>query len=182
VKATVADRTSGPQSQTVAVPAATSAAGRKIARLTGSDNAGNSTTIKCPYVVLGQINPSLIWAFLPQGPSTSVQSLVAGPIPARATIRILCHGAGCRSASRTIHPAGGGPCRRRNCRPKARRTVDLTGLFQGWNLHVGTVIEVAITERDTIGRGFVFTMRNGRRPSEAVGCLAPRSLIPNRHC
>ena len=62
------------------------------------------------------------------------------------------------------------------------RTVDLTGLFQGWSLHTGTVLEVAISEPDTIGRGFVFTMRNGRIPSEQVGCLAPRSLIPNRGC
>jgi hypothetical protein len=60
--------------------------------------------------------------------------------------------------------------------------MDLTNLFQGWNLHAGTVLEVAIVERDTIGRGFVFTMRNGRGPSELAGCLAPRSLVPNHGC
>ena len=72
VKATVTDKTSGAESQTVAVPAATSTPGTKIAHLTGSDNAGNTTTVKCPYEVLGQINPSLVWAFKPQGASTQV--------------------------------------------------------------------------------------------------------------
>ena len=60
--------------------------------------------------------------------------------------------------------------------------MDLTALLHGSNLHVGTVLEVAISERNTIGRGFVFTMRSGRDPSEVVGCLAPRSLVPNRGC
>lgn len=176
VKATVADRTSGPASQTVAVPAATSRPGTKIAHLTGSDNAGNTTTVKCPYLVLGQINPSLVWGFRPQGSTTQVESLVAGHLPAHATIRVLCHGAGCGSASRTIRPDS------RHGRKGRMTSVDLTGFFRGSNLRVGTVLEVAISERDAIGRGFVFTMRNDRTPSEQVGCLTPRSLIPNRGC
>ena len=185
VFATVRDVTSGPASQTVAVPAATSTPGTKIARLTGSDNAGNTTTVKCPYQVLGQINPSLTWTFKFQGATTHVQSLVAGHLPPRATIRVLCHGAGCRSASRTVRPANKPTCRHNSCRRKRTRnetTLDLTKLFQGWSLHAGTVLEIAINERDTIGRGFVFTMRNGRGPSELAGCLAPRSLVPNHGC
>jgi len=172
VFATVTDATSGAESQTVAIPAATSTPGTKVAHLTGSDNAGNTTTVKCRYQVLGQINPSLVWGFKPSGPATQVASLVAGHLSPHATIRVLCRGAGCRSASRTVRP-----------HKQARRTtVDLTALVQGWSLHTGTVLEVAISEPDTIGRGFVFTMRNGRIPSEVVGCLAPRSLVPNRGC
>jgi PKD repeat protein len=185
VFATVRDVTSGPASQTVAVRAATSSPGTKFARLTGSDNAGNTTTIKCPYQVLGQINPSLVWGFKFQGATTHVESLVAAHVPPRATIRVLCHGAGCRSASRTVRPANKSTCRHKSCRGKRTRnetTVDLTRLVQGWSLHAGTVLEIAISERDTIGRGFVFTMRNGRGPSELAGCLAPRSLVPNHGC
>jgi hypothetical protein len=185
VKGTVTDTTSGPESQTVAVPAATSTPGTKMARLTGADNAGNTTTVNCPYLVLGQINPSLVWGFRLQGASTQVASLVAGHIPPQATIRVLCHGAGCRSASRAVRPSHKPICRSKICRRggrKSRTTVDLTGLFQGWTLQAGTVLEVAVGERDTVGRGFVFTMRNGRSPSEVVGCLAPLSLIPNRDC
>jgi hypothetical protein len=185
VKGTVTDTASGPESQTVAVPAATSTPGTKIAHLTGADNAGNRTTVNCPYLVLGQINPSLVWGFRLQGASTQVASLVAGPIPPQATVRVLCHGDGCRSASRTVRPSHKPICRSKSCGRggrKNRTTVDLTGLFRGWTLHAGTVLEVAIGERDTIGRGFVFTMRKGRSPSEVVGCLAPRSLIPNRDC
>jgi hypothetical protein len=170
VKATVTDGTSGPASQTVAVPAATSTPGTKIAHLTGTDNAGNTTTVHCPYVVLGQINPSLLWGFRPQGATTQVASLVAGHLPSRATIRVL----GCRAASQTIRVRHNGT--------RHQVTVELTRLVRGLNLHVGTVLEVAISERDTIGRGFVFTMRNGRVPSEVVGCLAPGSVRPNRGC
>ena len=185
VFATVRDVTSGPESRTVAVLAATSAPGTKIARLTGSDQAGNMTTVKCRYQVLGQINPSLVWVFKFERATTQVESLVAGHLPPRATIRILCHGAGCRAASRTVRAANKPPCRHKSClRKRARNetTKDLTGLFQGWSLHAGTVLEVAIIERDTIGRGFVFTMRNGHGPSEVAGCLAPRSLVPNHGC
>jgi hypothetical protein len=185
VKATVTDRTSGPASRTVAVPAATSTPGLKIARLTGSDNAGNTTTRKCRYLVLGQIDPSLIWGFRPDGASTRVALIVAGHLPPRATIRVRCHGAGCRSASRLVRPDRKPTCRPKSCRRASKRhetAVDLTGLFRGWSLHAGAVLEIAISERDAIGRGFVFTMRNGRIPSELVGCLAPGSLIPNRGC
>jgi hypothetical protein len=185
VFATVRDATSRPESQTVAVPAATSTPGKKFARLTASDNAGNTTTVKCPYQVLGQINPSLVWRFRFQGATTKVEKLVAAHLPPHATIRVLCHGAGCRSASRTVRPDNKQICRRKTCSRKQTRnetTLDLTRLFQGWSLHAGTVLEVAIIERDTIGRGFVFTMRNGRGPSQLAGCLAPRSLAPNHGC
>jgi hypothetical protein len=185
VFATVRDATSGPESRTVAVPAATSTAGTKIARLTGSDNAGNTSTVKCRYRVLGQIHPSLVWRFGFQGAITHVESLVAAHLPRQATIRVLCHGAGCGSASRTIRAANKASCRHKACRRSRtpnETTVDLTKVVQGWNLHAGTVLEVAISERDTIGAGFVFTMRNDRGPSELAGCLAPRSLVPNRGC
>jgi hypothetical protein len=185
VSATVRDVTSGAASQTVAVPAATSTPGTKIARLAGSDNAGNTTTVTCRYQVLGQINPSVIWQVKFQGAITHVESLVAAHVPSRATIRVLCHGAGCRSASRTVRPSDKPTCRHKSCRRKRARsetTVNLTRLVRGWNLQAGTVLEVAIVQRDTIGRGFVFTMRSGRLPSEVIGCLAPRSLLPNQGC
>lgn len=185
VFATVGDVTSGPESKTVAVPAATSTPGTKTARLTGSDRAGNTMTVKCRYQVLGQIHPSLVWRFGFQGAITRVESLVAGHLPPGVGIRILCRGAGCRSASRTIHPDNKSTCRHKSCRRKRtpnETTKDLTRLLQGWNLHAGTVVEVAISERNTIGAGFVFTMRNGRGPSEVAGCLAPRSLVPNHGC
>jgi hypothetical protein len=185
VFATVGDVTSGPESKTVAVPAATSTSGTKVARLTGSDNAGNTTTVKCRYQVLGQINPSLVWLFKFEGATTQVESLVASHLPPRATIRVLCHGAGCGSGSITVRPDSKPKCRHKSCRRKRARndtTKDLTRLVHGWSLHAGTVLEVAIIERDTIGRGFVFKMRTGRGPSEVAGCLAPRSLVPNHGC
>lgn len=52
ITATVTDATSGPQAGNVSAPATdTSSAGLKTAPITGKDNAGNPTTVNCPYVV-----------------------------------------------------------------------------------------------------------------------------------
>jgi hypothetical protein len=51
VSATVADAHSGPAAPTVSVPADTTTAGAKTALLTGSDVAGNTATVSCPYLV-----------------------------------------------------------------------------------------------------------------------------------
>ncbi len=51
VSATVADGVSGPEAVTVAGPADTSSVGAKSVSLTGRDQAGNATTISCPYFV-----------------------------------------------------------------------------------------------------------------------------------
>lgn len=51
VGASVTDEGSGPTSAIVSVPANTSTVGAKSASLTGSDVAGNTTTVACPYIV-----------------------------------------------------------------------------------------------------------------------------------
>ncbi len=51
VSATVADTTSGPAAKTVSAPADVSSAGQKSVMLTGHDNAGNMSTVSCPYQV-----------------------------------------------------------------------------------------------------------------------------------
>ena len=52
VSATVADTNSGPASNTVSAPADVSSAGQKSVMLTGNDNAGNMSTVSCPYQVV----------------------------------------------------------------------------------------------------------------------------------
>jgi hypothetical protein len=58
VWATVADEPggSGPLASRVSEPADTSSVGPKTVELTGQDQAGNSTTVSCPYTVLYQAN------------------------------------------------------------------------------------------------------------------------------
>ena len=51
VSATVDDGESGPESPVVSASVSTAAAGTYTVELTGSDNAGNSTTVDCPYSV-----------------------------------------------------------------------------------------------------------------------------------
>lgn len=51
VTAAVSDATSGPAQATVSATADTSSAGVKTVSLTGQDNAGNSTSVTCPYTV-----------------------------------------------------------------------------------------------------------------------------------
>ena len=51
VSAKVSDALSGPAATTVSAPADTSSAGKKTVRVTGSDLAGNTATVSCPYTV-----------------------------------------------------------------------------------------------------------------------------------
>jgi hypothetical protein len=51
VSATVTDDTSQPLASTVSAPASTTTAGLHAANVTGSDNAGNTRTVSCPYIV-----------------------------------------------------------------------------------------------------------------------------------
>ncbi len=185
VRASVRDATSGPSSQTVSVAAAVSAAGRKAARLTARDNAGNSATIRCAYRVLGQIHASMQWNFDTRLASTAVSSLVVNDVPVRATIRVLCRGAGCPAAARTLRVPAGRPCRAAACHGRRRQgtaTMNLTPLFQGRRLPAGTVVTVAMSEPNAIAKGFAFTMRLHRQPKVVIGCLAPGSRVPGRGC
>lgn len=185
VRASVRDATSGPVSQTVSVAAAVSAAGRKAARLTARDNAGNSATITCGYRVLGQIHASMQWRFDTRAASTAVSSLVVNEVPVRGTIRVLCRGAGCPAAARTLRVAPGRACRAKGCHGRRRQgtaAVNLTPLFHGRRLPAGTVVTVTTSEPSEIGKGFVFTMRLHRQPKVVIGCLAPASHVPGRGC
>lgn len=185
VTATVHDITSGPLSQTVTAPASVATPGRKLIRLTGFDQAGNSASIRCPYRVLGKINSSMSFDFPPEGNFTAVASLSSDNVPVGATVRMLCRGTGCPAVSRTIKVFTGRPCHRRRCaRGRAPRTgsVDLAPLFRGRLLGPATVLTVAMSQRNMIGKTWVFTTRRGRHPKLVISCLAPGSSIPGRGC
>ncbi len=185
VTATVRDATSGPLSETVSARAAVATPGQKHVRLTGFDQAGNSASIRCGYRVLGQISPSMFWSFSPGRSSTTVASLTGNDVPVAATVRMLCRGTGCPAASRTLKVSTGRACKGSRCakrRKPGTGTVDVTPLFRGRRLGPATVVTVAMTERNAIGKAFVFTVRSGRDPKVVIGCLAPGSVVPRRGC
>lgn len=187
VTATVRDVTSGALSQTVSAPASVATPGRKLVRLTGSDQAGNSATIRCAYRVLGRINSSMFFDFTPAASFSTVASLSSTNVPAAATVRMLCHGTGCPAAARTIKVSTGRPCHGRRCAKRfapgtGPGTFDLVPLFRGRQLGVATVVTVTMTERNTIGKTWAFTMRRDRHPKVVISCLAPGSTVPGRGC
>jgi hypothetical protein len=185
VTATVRDATSGPLSQTVSARAAVATPGQKQVGLTGFDQAGNSASIRCGYRVLGQISPTMFWSFSPARSFTTVGSLTGDQVPVAATVRMLCRGTGCPAASRTLKVSSGRACSGRRCAKRHKPgtgTVNVTPLFRGRRLGPATVVTVAMTERNAIGKAFVFTIRSGRDPKVVIGCLAPGSTVPGRGC
>ncbi len=44
------------------------------------------------------------------------------------------------------------------------------------------MVTVTMTERNVIGKAFVFTIRSARRPKAVIGCLAPGATVPGRGC
>lgn len=185
ITATVRDATSGPLSQTVSVPAAVATPGRKQVRLTGFDQAGNSASIRCAYRVLGRINASMFFNFIPGRGFSTVDSLLGADIPVAATVRMRCRGTGCPSG-RTLRVHAHSACPVRKDCPEPRKpttgSLDLKPLFRGHQLGVGSVVTVAMTQRDTIGKVWVFTTRSGVKPKVVISCLAPGSLVPGRGC
>lgn len=187
VTATVRDVTSGALSQTVSAPASVATPGRRLIRLTGADQAGNTATIRCAYRVLGRINSFVFFNFVPGRSSSTVESLSSSNVPVAATVRMLCRGTGCPVASRTIKVSNGRACQGRRCAKRhapgtGTGTFDLVPLFRGRQLGVATVVTVLMSERDTIGKSWAFTMRRDRHPKVVISCLAPGSTVPGRGC
>jgi hypothetical protein len=187
VTATVRDATSGPLSQTVSAAAAVATPGRKQARLAGFDQAGNAARIRCPYRVLGHINPSMFWSFTAGRSSTTVDTLFGDEVPVAATVRMLCHGTGCPAATRTLRVFTGRvrACKGRRCAKRRRPgtgTVDVGRLFRGRHLAPSTVVTVEMTAHNAIGKTWAFTMRPGRDPKVVISCLAPGSAVPGQGC
>ena len=166
VTATVADRTSGPSSSVVSAAARVGSTGRKLARLTGRDNAGNTTTVSCRYRVLGHIESLMGWNYDPHVAYTVMTSLVASKVPSGSTIRVACNGGGCPFAVRAIHLAG---------KPRSR-TVDLIKPFHSRRLKVHARVRISIAEPNTFGETWILEIRGGRAPASQKACLSPGSF------
>jgi virginiamycin B lyase len=186
VRAKVTDAVSGAAAGTVAAAVRASRIGRRSVTLTGTDNAGNRASVKCSYTVRAHSlspTPSMTWDFAlaSGGTATTVVSMKITSVPTRATLKLVCTGGGCPSKSQSAAVVKPARCQGKKCRARSR-DVDLTGLFRGRRLSVGSRVTVTVTQHNTNGKAFVFAIRKGQLPKPQVGCLAPGSSKLNRGC
>jgi hypothetical protein len=129
---------------------------------------------QAPTSVLGSITSTMQWVFYYTPRYTVVRNLVVNAVSPGATVIVKCSGRGCPFATRAtlLTP-------RENCRPKAARpcfalgTFNITPVFAGHRLAVGTRIAVSIIRANWIGKSYRFTVRARRLPRIQIGCLAP---------
>jgi hypothetical protein len=196
VTATVADDTSGPLRPTTSTRADTSATGKQTALMIGADNAGNATTVACPYTVLPATfkpAPELKWAFALRRPATKpagrgrraskpvtyVRQLVVTGAPAGAVVTVTCHGKGCPLTSAKCRP---GRCNVAKGGRTGTRSFDLVPLFSHSALASGVRLAVTVTKPSTIGRIWLLTIGAGKASSHRIACLEPGSSVPRTSC
>jgi hypothetical protein len=186
IAATVADAISGPASPIVNSRVDTSTVGLQNATLAGSDVAGLTSYATCPFTVLPPAlkpTPKLGWTLAVTHLFTDVRQLYVLDVAPGAAVTVACHGKGCPFSSRTIAAADRSRAALCTGSPRGRpRRVELTRLFAGRHLSVGTQLSVRITKPQTIGRIWQFTTRSGRDASYRTGCLPPGSLVLREHC
>lgn len=186
VRANVTDAVSGPAAKSVAAAVGASRIGTKTVMLTGADTAGNHASAKCGYKVrahpLSPI-PSMTWNFglASGGTATTILSMKITSVPTKATLKLVCTGRGCPSKSNSAAAVKPPKCKGKKCHARSR-DVDLSRLFRGRPLSVGSRITVTVTQRNTSGKAFIFTIRKAKLPKTQIGCLAPGSSKLNRNC
>ena len=186
VRANVTDAVSGSAARTVAAAVRASSIGTKSVTLTGADKAGNRGSVKCHYTVRAHTlspTPSMTWAsrWSAHGTATTVASMKVVSVPTKAALKLVCAGHGCPSKSQSAAAVKPAKCKGKKCRARSR-DVDLTGLFRGHQLSVGSRITVTVTQHNTNGKAFVFAIRKAKLPKPQIGCLAPGSSKLNRGC
>ncbi|MGZ4195538.1 MAG: hypothetical protein ACXVFQ_03910 [Solirubrobacteraceae bacterium] len=189
VAARVTDATSGPAAPIVAKRANVSRPGKKSVTLTGRDQAGNATNVKCRYTVVAPKVPTkLNFTFTVFPRFTIFTSVTAVKVPRGAKLDIGCKGGGCPFAHRTVKA----PTTRLVCKPhhkqcKRKRAPALTSINLGrllanHHLAVQTVLSVATTKPNTAGVISTFTIRANVPPRVVTKCLAPGSHKPGKGC
>ena len=129
--------------------------------------------------------PKIIAAFAIRS-NTTIGRLVVSRIPRGAAVNVVCTGQGCPFA-RALRVTGR-QCKGKPCQDKAGkryaspRSVDLTPLFAGAALAAGDKLTVSVTERNTVGKVWRYTIRAGRQPRELISCLEPGVATVGKGC
>jgi hypothetical protein len=114
------------------------------------------------------------WVFRYTPRYTVVRNLVVNAVSPGATVAVRCSGWGCSFANRsTLITAG------KKCSAKARTpcfaagSFNLTPVFVGRRMAVGTRIAVSIMRPNWVGKAYTSTVRARRVPRIQIGCLPP---------
>jgi hypothetical protein len=202
VAATLSDSVSGPATLAVLAHPSTLTLGAHRASVRGSNLAGVSKTVNCPYFVRPLSFSSLPGAKAevaaasgtprsnaganasdqPKAPRAAVvHQMLVTSVPASANLAVECRGKGC--------PFGGWR-KLMSARPQSKsstkqakpRNADLTKLFRGKRLPYGTSVIASLTAPKTIGRYVRFTITSGKKGPRAAlsaGCLPPGTRAPS---
>lgn len=131
---------------------------------------------------LRRLEPTMSWAFGYFRTYSVVDLMTVYSIPRGARVKISCSGRGCpfRAHSACSDVRGADRCDAMSA--AHNRNVKLTSLFRGRHLVAGVRLTVAIVERNSIGKVYVFKVRSSRPPGVRIACLAPGSTVPGRNC
>jgi hypothetical protein len=189
VSASVSDSLSGPASPEASAPALTFALGTFGATVYGADQAGNIGEVGCTYIVVPAIlkpTPVMRWSFSVQGRYTTVKRLLVTDVPPRAAVNVACTGTGCPFSY--AQNVSGKECKGRPCKAKnskwrvSRHTIDLTQLFAHVQLAPRARLTFSVTEPNTVGRVWLFTIGAHKPPSHRVSCVEPGSTAVGKGC
>jgi virginiamycin B lyase len=122
------------------------------------------------------IGAGMTWNFGFTRRYTIVESLVMHGVPVGSTVEVVCHGGGCGFTHwRSGEVVRRLSCKRRGCRAMhvtvVHGTMDMTELFKGRRLRVGTRIVVGISKAKWIGKSFAFTVLPNKTPRVKIACI-----------
>ena len=116
------------------------------------------------------------WSFLHTPHYTRPLVFVIGGVRVGATVTVRCHGRGCpfgKSATVIKKPKPCKQTKKHKCPVTHPGTVNLMQRFHNHRLQVGTQVTIEITQPSWIGKYYTFTIRAGKGPRIAIGCIAP---------
>jgi hypothetical protein len=153
---------------------------RVTATNTGTGASANGAILQ--FITSQQINSTVTGAFAWHPNYTVVQSLAAHEVPVGARVSVKCSGHGCRPRPSTLL-ARRPKCQGRRCsKTPTTLTIDLTPLFRGRRLAPGTRVTITITQPNSVGKIYTYTIQAGQAPRALTNCLAPNSHEPGQGC
>ena len=137
-----------------------------------------------PQTPRGFVAVYMNWTFRYGPHSTRIKALSASGLSPGIGLSLTCSGHGCPFKNHTVTVKSRGKCAATTAaaRCTAPSSVNLTPIFGGAHLRVGTTFTVAITHSSWVGKYYRFTIRAGHRPLIAESCLAVNGTRPGVGC
>ena len=163
---------------------------RIAARYSGDANFAPSASITShvlvqPKAPSGVVSVFMNWTFGYTPHTTRVTSLTASGLSKGIHITVTCAGGGCPFAHRTLAVPASGKCGKHKTVSSgclAARSANLTPIFRGAHMHLGTKLIVAITHQNWVGKYYRFTVRASHLPTLLESCLAVNGTRPGVGC